>query len=167
MKIKIQFLLTFSMLTIFLSSCLSTKLTRVDDKFTGETTFYSSTLTGFLTATIPAAIVVSKTIKSNGENIFIINLNAESSILNTDCEGVIILFTDGSKLQFPNAKIDVSSGSGANWSYRSNIVINEEQVDLFVKKKVDAIRLYLYDRHLLETERENLPIIFKKMINAQ
>jgi len=164
MKKKI-ILITIASIVI-LSSCLSRKLRRIDDKFTGETTIISSTLTGFLMASIPAAIVVSKTIRPNGDNIYVMNLNADGSTLITNEKGVKILFTDGSKLEFEDANINVSSGSGLNWSYTSTIILNEEQVNLFIRKKVEAIRLYIFDRHLLDSEKNNLPKIFEKLKNT-
>ena len=84
-------------------------------------------------------------IKKDGDIVRFLTLRAYGSTLNIGEKGVVILFTDGVKIEFPNAEIDVESGVGSYWEYRAFIKISAEELDKFIRKDLDEFRLYIYD----------------------
>ena len=63
-------------------------------------------------------------------------------------KGVIILFTDGTKLEYP-ANISVSVNSGANYDYSSFLTLDEAAMKLFSEKTVEGFKLYIYEGKFL------------------
>ena len=87
-------------------------------------------------------------IKRNEEFVLYLSLKATGSTLNVSEKGVILLFTDGDKIEFPNAEIDTKAGDGAYWEYFAFVSISNEQLDKIITKDIDAFRLYIYDSNV-------------------
>mgnify|MGYP006185212945 CR=1 FL=1 len=109
------------------------------DKFDGKTT-WSSTYTSKIYGQIKSERVSFTKIKRDEEIVMYLSLKATGSTLNVSEKGVILLFTDGDKIEFPNAEIDTEAGDGAYWKYSAFVSISNEQIDAF--------RLYIYDSNV-------------------
>lgn len=90
---------------------------------------------------------------SNNQEIVYLSLNASGSTINVGEKGVIILMEDGSKLNFPDEKIDSKVGK-YGYDYSAFIRIDDETLSKLTNVPIDKWRLYIYDKDLGETEAE-------------
>src|SRR5690606_32228987 len=82
-------------------------------------------------------------------------LYSYGSQLNVGKKGAIILFNDNSKLNKPNADIDVESDRGsAFWNYSTSILLSESDLRLLGLKKIKKFRLYIHDESITDDEAE-------------
>lgn len=105
------------------------------DKFSGETTASSDYSEG---------IKFLKIIKNGSSKIYMA-INESGSTLNVGEKGLILLLENGNKIERPNAKIDVDTGSGRNYVYSAFIELTKKEIDLITKNPITDDRLYIYD----------------------
>ena len=117
------------------------------DKFDGTTT-WSSPYISKIYGQVKSERVSFTKIKRDEEFIIYLSLKATGTTLNMFEKGIILLFTDGDKIEFPNAEIDTKAGDGAYWEYSAFVRISDEQLDKFINKDIDAFRLYIYDSNV-------------------
>ena len=151
---RILFTLCLSLLTIISFAQKKNKYAKdikiSVDKFDGTTTWnspYASKIYGQITS---ERVSFTKIKEDEGIATYL-SLEASGSTLNISKKGVIILFTDGEKIEFPNAKIETEaggSGSGGRWGYSAFVRISDEELDKFITKDIDAFRLYIYDSNV-------------------
>jgi len=93
-----------------------------------------------------------------------IQLDATSTRYDILKTGVIILFTDGSRLSKPNIKIEVEPGSGAFWNYYAIFKLNQAEINTFSNKKILKYRLYQHDEEVSSEDAEHLRQYFKEIV---
>jgi hypothetical protein len=122
-------------------------LKREVDKITGAITIRSPYFGKGIAATTPLPLGINKVIQADGLTEYYLRLLTYGSTINIGASGVIVLFKDGSKIEYPNAsiKVDATTGNIMSWQYSAFIPLNEQQVKLFSEKEVDMFRLYIYD----------------------
>jgi len=114
------------------------------DKFDGSSTWQSPTFgKGIMKLAIQPVKFIK--IKKDGDVVIYLSLATKGAALNVGEKGAIILFTDGEKMEFPNAEIDADAGEGAYWEYSAFVRISDEQLDKFITKDLDDLRLYIYE----------------------
>lgn len=119
------------------------KLIREVDDMTGEITIsspYSSTIS------------INKYIKKD-KTTYYLYLRAVVSTAVFDGTGVIILFTDGTKMK-KSSKIDVDV-SKYGYEYSSFIRLTNNELKIFSVKEIKKIRLYIFDRSVGKNEGKN------------
>ena len=84
----------------------------------------------------------------DGRLITLLKMRVTKNTLNVGEKGAYVLFTDGDKLEYPDAKISTDSGTGTYWDYTAKIIIDDEVLEKFITKDVDAIRLFIYDNEM-------------------
>ena len=93
----------------------------------------------------------------NNEYILYLNLTAYGSTLNVGETGAILLFTDGTKWERPNAKIDADVTDYGSWKYSIFETISEDELKLFQTKDVEGFKLYIYNKEITNfKKRENI-----------
>jgi hypothetical protein len=106
------------------------------DKFTGEITYSSPT----------DYITFSKVKSDNETNTYMSIREVVGSTLNTNETGVIILFDNGSKLERPDAEIDVEvSNYRDRWDYSAFFNLSDSDIKLLSENIITDVRLYIYD----------------------
>lgn len=114
--------------------------------------------TGIKTISTPVAFSIYglnmlKTI-NEGKETYVALLSVSGSTLNVKEKGVIVLFKDGTKIEKPEVGIDVNP-LGGNWQYSTAFYLDDEELNLFATKEIDAIRLYIYDAVIPKKQSEN------------
>ena len=114
------------------------------DEFTGEVTIRTPYEKNF-GFELPTNMTMYK---FSGEDFdeatsYILRLTSVGSTLNYSTKGVIVLFTDGTKWEKPNEKVDVNYNSGG-WTYSTWIELNEDDLEIFKTKIVSKWKLYIY-----------------------
>ena len=116
------------------------------DKFDDKTTWRSPYFGKGIAATTSKRVRFIKSKDKDGNYSIYLKLTAYGSTLNIGEKGFILLFEDGTKIERPNAEVDYKNDSGtAYWEYSIFERITEEELDMFVTKKVDVFRLYIYE----------------------
>lgn len=106
------------------------------DKFTGDTTYTSPHLAGFMDPIFY--------IKKDGE--IMIYILSNGSTANVGEKGAILLLKDGNKIERPEVLIDCKVNSaGAGFDYTTLFTLTEEEIELLSNSPVSAVRLYIYD----------------------
>lgn len=105
------------------------------DKFNGETTASSDYSEG----------IKFLKITKNGSSKIYMAINESGSTLNVGEKGLILLLENGNKIERPNAKIDVDTGSGRNYVYSAFIELTKKEIDLIINNPITDDRLYIYD----------------------
>ena len=123
-----------------------------EDKFTGEKTYYSPTIT----------ISIAKFVQGKKSNQYI-SIAVPGSTLNYGCYGVSILFENGKKIVRPNEKVETNYSDG--WSYRAFFTPTTNEINLLKSYKVVAVKLYIYDADINSTESEDLLTASKIMLS--
>ena len=148
---KLLFAISLSLLTVVSFAQKKNKYAKdikvSTDKFDGKKT-WSSPYTSKIYGQIKSERVSFTKIKRDEEIVMYLSLKATGSTLNVSEKGVILLFTDGDKIEFPNAEIDTKAGDGAYWEYSAFVSISNEQIDKFITKDIDGFRLYIYDSNV-------------------
>lgn len=107
------------------------------DKFSDEITFRTPIIEGISFLKIKTTDLVSTYLR----------IRIHGRTLNVNTTGVIILFDNGSKLEIPDAEIevDVSSGSIDGYTYSAFISLSEDEIKLLSENIMTDVRLYIYD----------------------
>mgnify|MGYP001596919021 CR=1 FL=1 len=113
------------------------------DKFDGSTTWRSPMVSKTYGQPMLERVYFTK-FKKDGEVRLYLSLTTNGSTLNVGEKGVVILFTDGDRLDYPNEKIDVRAGEGS-FMYSAFIRLGEEEMDKFINKDIDVFQLYIYE----------------------
>jgi len=119
---------------------------RVDDEFENKITFYSN---------LSKPISLTKVI-IGGKIRYYLSLDTKGSTLNYGIKGVYVLFTDKSKWNRLNEKIDVSYDDG--YAYSAFIELLPNDLKLFQTKTISKFRLYIYDEIIDFEDAENFMI---------
>jgi hypothetical protein len=122
------------------------------DDFTGATSI--STPTYFYKTGDYIDFSLNKSIEGVTENYYLI-LNSYGSTLNVGKKGAIILFRDGSRMNKPNADIDVSANAGSSheyspYRYTTFIPLSKSDVKILSERIIDKYRLFIYDLYSSE-----------------
>jgi len=72
-------------------------------------------------------------------------------------KGVILLFSDKSRLEFPSEEVDCDI-SDYGYQYNSFFRITEEQIEALTSKTVDKWRLYVFDNDISDSDAEEFRI---------
>lgn len=149
----------------------------LSEKINDRIKIYSDEFTGNVSISSPESLKLSDPdeystigltkIKSKNKISYFLRLNTSGITLNYDAVGVIVLFTDGSKWQKSNAKINVESGSGKYWNYRAFINLNNSDLEYFKSKKVKKFRLYIHDHEIDPEESSVFRYSVKQIINKK
>ena len=113
------------------------------DKFDGKKTWYSPLLMKGLS--IPNWVSFWKV--DDGDIVATyIRLIITGASLSTGEKGAIVLFEDGTKLDFPDAEIDVEVSKYGYWQYSAFIQLGEKKLQHFIDKDINAFKLYIYPK---------------------
>lgn len=115
------------------------KIKTETDKFTGDVTIYT-----------PVLEPLSLTIVKKGEKtMHFLAVESPGITLNVGQSGAYIIFSDGSKFEKADAKVDAKANQyGPGYIYRAFILLTPQEVAMFSKKTVTDLRLYIYDREI-------------------
>ena len=94
------------------------------------------------------------------------HLMTQGSIAVVDGEGVIILFTDGTKLTKAEVKVNVGA-SRDGFSYSALVPLNVNDLKILALKNIKKFRLYMFDGELNERESEQFRIYSKNIVLAK
>jgi hypothetical protein len=159
---KKALLLLVSLITF---NCFSQceKITRKTDKFTGEITLHS-----------PIGMYMSmaghfyKSITKDTTNYSLYLHTCGSTI--TKAKGVVILFEDGSKLEFPNQEIEADVPQGneyCNFEYQAFIDLSKSDIDKLLTHKMTDFRLYIFDRKVGNAQAKKLQDYLRCLVNTR
>jgi hypothetical protein len=115
------------------------EIQREDDEFENTITFYTNLL---------KPISLTKVIRGSKVNYYL-SLSTNGSTLNYGIKGVYVLFTDKSKWNKLNEKVDVKYDDG--YIYSSFIELLPNDLKLFQTKTISKFKLYIYDE-IIEIE---------------
>ena len=134
------------------------QITRNADEFTGEVRLMTPVL---------EKASLSKFITYKDTSVYL-HLKACGATLNVNEKGVIVLFTDGTKLTF-SEKIDVKAGDGeyCNYEYTAFCSITVPELTLLSTKTIKAFRLFIYDNHLTDGEAKTFHDNANLIVNAK
>ena len=93
---------------------------------------------------------------------YYLSLNTTGSTVVVDGTGVIILFTDGSKMTKPD-EIGVKAGSNG-FNYSAFISLTQEDLDVLSTKQIKKFRLYIFDQKVEPFEGEEFTNFVKCMM---
>jgi len=88
-------------------------------------------------------------ISKNNANTYYLSLEYKSNNVNYGLKGVTVLFTDGTKWQRPNDKVDVDYRNG-NFVYNCFIPLTKEDLKIFQTKIIKKYKLYIYEVNFTE-----------------
>tara|TARA_B100001250_G_scaffold407858_1_gene429319 strand:+ start:77 stop:586 length:510 start_codon:yes stop_codon:yes gene_type:complete len=156
---KILFTITLSCLTIISFAQKKNKYAKdikvSTDKFDGNTTWKSPSFGKGIAATTAEPVQFIK-VKENNTITTYLSLTTHGSTLNMGKQGVIVLFTDGDKIEFPNAEIDTEVGPSSFWKYSAFVKINNEELNKFIDKDLDDFRLYIYNSYISKKKKKKI-----------
>lgn len=138
--LSIIFYMTVSIFTAYAQSSTCEKITRKVDDFTNEITISSPI---FDQNEIQKMIAMRFITKSKTD--YYLDLYTIGHTVNVSISGVIILFTDGSKITKPTAEVDVEVHDDG-YQYRSFITLNQSDLQHLTTKEISKFRLYIYDQ---------------------
>ena len=119
-------------------------ITVKEDEFDGTTRWTSPYLNGLIDARLPKAVRFLKVKNKDGSYSIYLTLTSFGQTLNVGEKGATLLFEDGTRFEKPSVKIDVENRDGI-WEYTMFERITEEELEMFVTKKVDKFRLFIYE----------------------
>lgn len=159
MKILTAILLSVALSqNCFAQDDCSNSLETDKDKFTGEVSIRTP---------INEPMCINKVIDKN-QIYYYLRIEVIGETPSVVKKGVMVLFSDGSKLSKPNEKIDVRVNKyGSGYEYTSFIVLTKKEVDLFAKKKATDVRLYIYDREIDEVDASQFMCAAEAIIKAK
>ena len=130
------------------------EITKSNDKFEDIVRYSTPTSTQF-----GGFISALKVIDGDNSRVYL-RLYANGQTLNVDEKGVILLFDDGSKLEWPTEKLEVEYkdfGYGNTaWRYSAFILLNDEEISMLSSKTINSYRLYIYDIDVSSTKKKNV-----------
>ena len=105
-------------------------------------------MTGVINISTPANIAnwmrVVKYIEEGIPRTYL-SLRTVGSTLNVGEKGVIVLLEDGTKLEWPNEKVDAEASESVMWHYSAFINLTDEEIETLSKSPIEQYRLYIYD----------------------
>jgi hypothetical protein len=79
-----------------------------------------------------------------------------SGFLDVDGKGCSILFEDGSKLEFPNEKIDVEVNAQASYNFKAFVLLSDSDLAALKSKTVKLYRLNGMDTEAWKTTKQKI-----------
>lgn len=150
------------LIAVAISICISSVHSQVKkkvDEFTGDIILTTAS------AGYRAALV--RFIKSKDTTTYL-SLNTCGSSISVDKKGVIVLFTDSTKLILDDEEVDVKAGGmHCDYVYSAFCSLNQQELTSICTKTIKAFRLYLYDYHMKEGEAEVFQDDANKLVKAQ
>ena len=138
-----------------IDSSLCSKIQKSVDDMTGKITFITPS-----EEAIPP-LKLAKVI-SDKDILYLFRLRTTGPTLNVGQTGVIILFTDGTKMN-KETKIGTEVGDVTNsWLYKANLILSAEELNIIATKTIKKFRLYIYDHDVNEKEAND----FKGYVNC-
>jgi len=134
---------TFSQ-TIDCSQIVTSSIDKITNKQTKITTHLPFKGTYAL---VESPVTYMQTIK-DGDTTVYMSLQSYGTTLTVDGKGVILLLSDGTKMEWPDVKIDYAPHTGAYWKYTAFIELNKVEIERISKNEIEIIRLYIYDVNL-------------------
>jgi len=110
------------------------KITKSIDKFEDSETYNSPY----------SPITFFKIIKRQQEKSYFMMIKTEGTTAS--------VFEDGSKITRPEVKVDVEVGGSKSYIYSSTFKLTENEVKKLAKDKITDVRLYIYDRAIINGE---------------
>ena len=96
------------------------------------------------------------------DTLYLLRLRTTGITLNVGQTGVIILFTDGTKM-IKEINIGVNVNEDDNtWLYKGNITLSLDELNIIASKMINKLRLYIYDKEIKDQGAE----IFKTYENC-
>ncbi len=92
---------------------------------------------------------------NKSDTTYYLSLKAYGSTVTVDGKGVVVLFEDGTKLEKPDEKIDVTAGQ-KDFDYSCFIRLSKDDIQLLRKTKITKYRLYIYDTNVSPFAAESL-----------
>ncbi len=124
-----------------------------EDKFNGQKQYYSPTYT----------ISIAKFVDKKRYTQYI-SINVNGSTLNYGCYGVYILLENGKKIIRSKEKVDTDYSSGSGWTYKAFFEPTANEIKLLKTYKVKAVKLYIYDADIEDTESSDFLEAAKVML---
>jgi hypothetical protein len=160
-------LLLLNLILLVAFTSFSQNVKKSYDKFSGQTTFTTPIFGKGLAATTPVPIVARKYISQDSTVSYSINFTAMGYTPTVNGTGITVLFTDGTKLEFPE-KISVSVNSGGNYEYNGFIMIKESELNVFSEKSVEGFKLYIYEgAFLFKSHAEKFRLNVSELIKSK
>lgn len=151
MKIIIITLLLFVFHRSFSQNCKG--ITMEINKFSGDTTYRS-----------PLLLDVHFTLVKNELKEFYLSLQCIGSIASVGNKGVVILFSDNQRLEFPKAKIDCDVNSyGEGFIYSSFIKLKAEDIEILKNFLITDFQLYIFESKNIKPKQSEK---FKEYLNC-
>ena len=119
------------------------KIKKEIDDFTGEVKFSSP----YTIAQYPELVRAVKIVENDTANYYI-GLNAYGRTSSVGEKGVIILMDDGSKIEFPDAEIDIDVYSADIYRYSCFVALNADHLKKLSESTINKYRLYIYDKEI-------------------
>lgn len=110
------------------------------DKFTGEKTYYGG-----------GQIVSFMKVLGKKTSTQYVSIKVSGNTLNYGCYGVSLLFENGKKIVRSKEKIKTGY-SGNYWEYTAFFSPSLSEIALLKTQKINAVRLYIYDANINESE---------------
>lgn len=139
---------TLLFLSVFLSASLfgqKNLITKTYDKYEEITTYRTPLFGKGFASTLKENVSCIKTAKEGEAWRYYLSLSTYGATVNVDEKGVIILFSDGTKLKFPQVKIDVEVSSTGYYEYSAFVPLSNIEVDFFETKVVEGFKLGIYE----------------------
>ncbi|MCX6210252.1 MAG: hypothetical protein NTZ59_12340, partial [Bacteroidetes bacterium] len=131
------------------------EINREVDEFTGEIDINSPRLSklGYILKNI-----------DKGKSTYYFSTSIKSSGIYLG-KGVIILFSDGTKWSRPSEVVDVDYSSG----FENNVFmkLTQSDIEIFKKKVIKKIRLYIHDKDVDPKEAEHFRDLFNIIIKKK
>lgn len=139
MKIIFTLLLTLCSLLLLSQDDCTGSLTINKDKFTGEISIFTP-----LDEPLSINKIVEKT-----KTYYFLSASVIGVTATVGRKGLYILFSDGTKFIRQNESIDTKVNKyGSGFEYSAFIELTKKEVEIFSKKTVTDVKLYIYDREV-------------------
>lgn len=116
-------------------------LTKDKDKFTGEIKFYYDS----------EIYSINKHIK-NGKSVYYLGLYTKGATASTG-KGVVLLFSDGTKINKPSVPTDVRVNSSAQFEHSAFLQLSIAEMQVLSRKKLSDFRIYIFDQSIDDSDR--------------
>nr|WP_321406232.1 hypothetical protein [uncultured Carboxylicivirga sp.] len=103
-------------------------------------------------------------VQENGKSNIYLKLQSYGTTLNINKKGLKVLFSDGTVLTKPEAKIDYKTESGTKgWTYSCFVSLNEDDIKLLISKTITDYSLYVYEKKMKASNASELKEYLKCM----
>lgn len=127
--------------------CVSTLFGQIGSKGCKKLERSEDKMTGVINISTPVDMLnwmrVVKYIEEGIPSTYL-SLKTVGSTLNVGEKGVIVLLEDGTKLEWPNEKVNAEAAAGV-WHYSVFIKLTDEEIETLSKSPIEQYRLYIYD----------------------